>query len=247
MWTYPQKTRFPDTGPKCILYFYMSVGVHIARGIYNSERKGRVNSSFQLCEVLTNLLRQHTESPHHLSSVSELMFFFSRWFSQECIAPPLCCRQSLWWMTSHWEDGVVELQLDSCGKAITLILKGYKEMGIYKIVSHKCAEGVHLSWLSLFFSACIMQPPRVFKKNKNVWWHAALWEYNSQQVSLRESVAGYPTSSVSVMSSCAGDTKQKITPYFLASVLLAGIFKNLIVRKRWIFSQSSDILVQASV
>lgn len=145
------------------------------------------------------------------------------------------------------EQWAVELQLHSHNKATTLILKEYENTGMYIIVSHKFAGCMHLSWFRMAFSVCITQPLWFFWKNKNVCWHAAPWEYISQQVSLRELVAGNPTSSVSVMSTCARGTRQKITSYFPCLNFACRHFESPNPRKRWISSQRSDILVQTSV
>lgn len=52
---------------------------------------------------------------NHLISCFWANASFLRWFSQECIVPSLCCKQSLSWLTSRWEDGAV-----SCGASAWL-------------------------------------------------------------------------------------------------------------------------------
>lgn len=214
----------------------------MSHGIYNSERKVRVNGSFKLYQVLHSFLRQCPESPH---------LFLSSWlFFKMVLTGPRCPTFVLqgsfcaWLPAGIMEQWAVELQLDSRGKATTLISKEYKKMGTCKTVSRKSAEGMYLSWLSLASSVCCTQPPRVFS-NKRVCWHAAPWEYTSQQVSLRDLVSENPTSSVSVIRTGAGGTRRKITLGFPCLGFACRRFETLNARKSCISSQRNIVCWQA--
>lgn len=76
-------------------------------------------------------------------------------------------------------------------------------------------------------------------------WHAAPWEYSSQQVSPRELVSGNPTGSVSVIRTCARGTRQKIAPCFPRLDFACRHFGTLNARKSYISSQRCIISRQA--